>query len=67
MKESISPEMTVGKLLEEYPELTAIVEEILSANCQNCPAAQSESLRLSAMLHGAELDDLLRRLEAARR
>ena|GEM_PF-3638754 len=67
MKEPISPEMTVGKLLEEYPELTAIMEEVLSANCQNCPAAHNETLRLSAILHGAELDELLRRLKAARR
>ncbi|MCD4733015.1 DUF1858 domain-containing protein [bacterium] len=67
MKEPLSPDMTVGRLLEEHPELTAIVEEILSANCQNCPAAHNETLRLSAMLHGAELNELLRRLETARR
>jgi len=67
MKEPISPEITVGQLLDEYPELAMIVDEMLSANCQNCPAAQTESLRLSAMLHGTELDELLRRLETARR
>ena len=67
MKEPISPEMTVGQLLAEYPELATIVEEVLSAKCRNGPAAQSESLRLSAMLHGAELNELLRRLESARR
>ncbi len=67
MKEPISPEMTVGQLLKKHPELATIVDEMLSANCQNCPAAQTESLRLSAMLHGAELDELLQRLETSRR
>jgi hypothetical protein len=66
MKEPISPDMTIGELLEEYPELTAVVEEVLSGNCQDCPAAPSETLRLSATLNGVELDTLLKRLEMAR-
>ena len=66
MKEPISPDMTIGELLEEYPELAAVVEEVLSGNCQDCPAAPGETLRLSATLNGVELDELLRRLEMAR-
>ena len=62
----VSKDMTFGQLLEQYYEkCPKIVEVLMEAgmHCLGCPSAQGESLEEAAMVHGIDIDDLMKAIE----
>jgi len=59
----ISKEMTVFDVLQKYPD-TAEVFLSFGMHCLGCPGARGETVEFAAKKHGANLDDMLAKLNA---
>lgn len=56
--------MTIGELLRTYPQLA---ETLMSfgMGCVGCPSAQGETLEEAAIVHGINIDEMLKELNDA--
>ncbi len=63
MAEKVSKEMTIGQLLNMYPQVAPVLMEI-GMHCLGCPSAQAESLADAAMVHGIDADLLVEKINA---
>lgn len=59
----ITKEMTIGELLRVAPQAAPVLLEI-GMHCLGCPSAQGESLEEAAMVHGMNIEDLMKKIEA---
>ena len=59
----ITKEMTIGEILRANPEVAPILMEA-GMHCLGCPSAQGESLEEAAMVHGMDIEDLMRKIAA---
>lgn len=59
----INKDTTIGDLLQEFPEKAHI---LLSAgmHCLGCPASQAETLAEACDVHGIDVEDLVKELNA---
>ena len=59
----ITKEMTIGEILNAKPD---VVPVLLNAgmHCLGCPASQGESLEEAAMVHGIDVDELMKQIDA---
>ena len=59
----INKEMKIGELLEKYPEKAEI---LLNAgmHCLGCPASQAESIEEACEVHGIDVEELMKQLNA---
>lgn len=58
----ITKEMTIGEILRESPEVAPVLMEA-GMHCLGCPSAQGESLEEAAMVHGIDIDALMKAIE----
>ena len=60
----VKKEMTIAEIMQTTPDAIPI---LLSAgmHCIGCPASQGESLEEAAMVHGIDIDDLMKYIEEA--
>ena len=58
----ISKEMTIGEILRVSPEVAPVLMEA-GMHCLGCPSAQGESLEEAAMVHGIDIDALMKAIE----
>ena len=59
----INKEMTIGELLNEYPEKAEILME-MGMGCLGCPSAQVETLEEACEVHGIDVEELMQKLNA---
>jgi len=59
----IKKEMTIGELLNAYPEKAEVLLE-MGMGCIGCPAAQAETLEEACEVHGINIADLMEKLQA---
>ena len=59
----ITKDMTIGEILRTYPDVAPI---LLNAgmHCLGCPSAQGETLEEAAMVHGMDVDALMKEIQA---
>lgn len=59
----IEKTMTIGELLEKYPEKA---DKLLDAgmHCLGCPASQGETLEEACEVHGIDVNELVEKLNA---
>lgn len=59
----IEKTMTIGELLEVAPEKSEI---LLNAgmHCLGCPASQGETIEEACMVHGIDVEELIKELNA---
>lgn len=59
----ISKDMTIGQLLEVAPEKADI---LLNAgmHCLGCPASQAETIEEACEVHGIDVEELMKQLNA---
>ena len=60
----ITRDMTIGELLRAKPEVAPVLLEA-GMHCLGCPSAQGESLAEAAMVHGIDIDALMKAIEEA--
>lgn len=57
----ITGNTVVGELLDKNPGFSEILLE-LGMHCLGCPASRAETLAEACEVHGADLDELLKKL-----
>ncbi|MBO5208589.1 MAG: DUF1858 domain-containing protein [Lachnospiraceae bacterium] len=59
----ITKDMTIGEILRTNPDVAPI---LLNAgmHCLGCPSAQGETLEEAAMVHGMDVDALMKEIQA---
>ena len=60
---TITKDMTIGEILRTNPAVAPILMEA-GMHCLGCPSAQGESLEEAAMVHGMDVEDLMKKIEA---
>ena len=55
----ITKDMTIGEILRPAPDVAPILMEA-GMHCLGCPASQGESLEEAAMVHGIDIEDLMK-------
>lgn len=55
----ITKEMTIGEILRTAPQIAPILMEA-GMHCLGCPASQAESLEEAAMVHGIDIEELMK-------
>lgn len=63
MAVKVAKNMTIGELLNSYPQTAPILMEI-GMHCLGCPSSQAESLEEAAMVHGIDADLLVEKINA---
>lgn len=54
----------IGEVLDKYPD-TAPFFFAIGMHCLGCPASRGESIEEACMVHGADADDLIKKLNEA--
>ena len=60
---TITKDMTISEILRTNPAVAPILTEA-GMHCLGCPSAQGESLEEAAMVHGMNVEDLMKKIEA---
>lgn len=58
----INPNATIGDLIRENPKYISILME-MGMGCISCPASQMETLSEAAMVHGYDVNEIVKKLE----
>jgi len=53
----------IGELLEQEPEKAKILLEV-GMHCLGCPASQDETIEEACQIHGMDVEELLKKLNA---
>lgn len=59
----ISKDMKIGELLEKAPEKAEILLDA-GMHCLGCPASQGETLEEACAVHGIDVEELVKKLNA---
>lgn len=57
----ITKEMTIGQILQVKPGVAPVLLS-MGMHCLGCPASQGESLEEAAMVHGMDIDELMKQI-----
>ena len=57
----ITKDITIGELLKQAPDVAPV---LMSAgmHCLGCPTSQAESIEDAAMVHGLDVDELMKEI-----
>lgn len=59
----ITKDMTIGEILNANPDVVPVLLDA-GMHCLGCPASQAESLEEAAAVHGIDINDLMKKIEA---
>ena len=62
MAKTVSKDMIISDLIQVDPNIIAILMRA-GMHCIGCPASQGESLEEAAMVHGIDIDALMKAIE----
>ncbi|MGL4742217.1 MAG: DUF1858 domain-containing protein [Sarcina sp.] len=57
----ITKDMTIGQIVREHPQKGEVLLGF-GMGCIGCPSAQAETVEQAAMVHGLNLEELLKEL-----
>lgn len=60
---NFTADMTIGELLSVKPEVAPVLLEA-GMHCLGCPASQAESLAEAAVVHGIDIDVLMKAINS---
>ena len=60
----ITKDMTIGEVVRNYPQTVQVLMSF-GMGCVGCPSSQAETLEEAAMVHGMDLDQLMKALNEA--
>lgn len=60
---AITKEMLLGEILRTKPEAAEVLMQ-MGMHCLGCPSSQMESLADACMVHGLDVDELLKKLNS---
>ncbi len=59
----ITKEMFIGDILDQKPEVAPILLE-MGMHCLGCPSARGESLEQACAVHGVDVEEILKKMNA---
>lgn len=59
---AVTKDMTIGEILRAKPEVAPVLMAA-GMHCLGCPSAQGETLEEAAMVHGMNIDDLMKKID----
>ncbi|HEY4687584.1 MAG TPA: DUF1858 domain-containing protein [Candidatus Subteraquimicrobiales bacterium] len=59
-KLEITKDTVIGDLLEAYPAADKVIEKHFGRGCFTCPGIKMESLSFGAMMHGLDVEIILK-------
>ncbi len=59
----VTKDMIIAEVLDNYPETAPLFLEI-GMHCLGCPSARGESVEQACMVHGADVDTLIEKINA---
>lgn len=59
----IEKTMTIGALVENHPDKVDILLDA-GMHCLGCPSAQAETIEEACAVHGIDVDELVKKLNA---
>lgn len=59
----ITKDTIIAEVLDQYPE-TAELFFAIGMHCLGCPSARGESIEQACAVHGADIEDLLAKINA---
>lgn len=59
----ITKDMTIGEILRANPDVAPVLMAA-GMHCLGCPSAQGETLEEAAIVHGLDVDDLMKQIDA---
>ena len=59
----ITKDMTIGEILQKNPDIAG-VRMSMGMHCIGCPASQGESLEEASMVHGMDVNEVMKAIEA---
>ena len=59
----VTKDMIIAEVLDNYPQTTPLFLEI-GMHCLGCPSARGESVEQACMVHGADCDALIEKINA---
>lgn len=62
MAATITSEMTIGQVIETYPETVKVFQKHFGHGCFTCPGSRMESIAFGAMMHGLDADRIVAEL-----
>ena len=60
----ITKDLIIGDVLDQYPN-TAEIFFSIGMHCLGCPASRGETIAEACMVHGADVDELINKLNEA--
>ncbi len=63
-KQRIEKEMSIGEVLDRYPEAQKIFRKHFGEGCFNCPTSRLESISSGALMHNKDPNALVADLNA---
>ena len=62
---AVSKEMTIGDVMDAYPETEEVFRTHFGQGCFTCPGARVESIAFGSMMHGLDPEAIVKDLNAA--
>lgn len=59
----VTKDMIIAEVLDNYPDTAPLFLEI-GMHCLGCPSARGESVEQACMVHGADVDELVAKINA---
>lgn len=60
---AVTKDMTIGEIIRTNPAVAPVLLQA-GMHCLGCPSAQGETLEEAAMVHGIDIDELMKAIEA---
>lgn len=64
-EEAVTKNMTIGEVMEKYPETEEVFMKHFGNGCFTCPGAKTEDIAFGATMHGKDADEIVNDLNAA--
>ncbi len=65
MSERITKEMSIGEVIEKYPETAKVFEKFFGQGCFTCPGSKMENIAFGATMHGMDAETIVKELNDA--
>jgi len=63
-KRRIDKEMSIGEVLEKYPQARRVFRKHFGEGCFNCAGSRAESIQFGALMHNKDVNAILEDLNA---
>ncbi len=65
MSGKITKEMSIGEVIEKYPETAKVFEKFFGQGCFTCPGSKMENIAFGATMHGMDAETIVKELNDA--